>query len=132
MEGVEVTNVNPNAAADMASMQPEELPERRDVSIEEVHAKLDELIELPGYDKTRDLLSVQTFPRPSPPLPSPSLCACNFHNLTSLHTRTLERRPVSMLRRAHARNPGSGPMLSSQHHGHRGRHPAPRTALAGR
>ena len=73
-----MTNLNPNPAAGMASMQPEELPERRVVSIEEVHAKLDELIELHGYDKTRDLLSVQTFPLPSPPLPSPSLCACNY------------------------------------------------------
>ena len=73
-----MTNLNPNPSADMASMQPEELPERRVVSIEEVHAMLDELIELYGYEKTRDLLSVQTFPLPSAPLPSSSLCACNY------------------------------------------------------
>ena len=73
-----MTNLNPNPSADMASMQPEELPERRVVSIEEMHAKLDEMSEQFGYDETRDLLSVQTFPLPSPPFPSPSLCACNF------------------------------------------------------
>ena len=77
MEGVETTNLNPQPAAGMASMQPEERPERRVVSIEEVHAKLDELIELIGYDEARDTLSLQTFPFPSPPLPSPLLCACN-------------------------------------------------------
>ena len=72
-----MTNLNPNPAADMASMQPEELPERRVVSIEEVHAELDKMIELLGYEETRDFLSVQTFPLLFPPLPSPSLCACN-------------------------------------------------------
>ena len=73
-----MNNLDPSLAADMARMQPEELPERRVVSIEEVHAKLDEMIEQLGYDETRDFLSVQTFPLPSPPLPSPSLCACNY------------------------------------------------------
>ena len=70
-----MTNLNPNPAADM---HPEELPARRGLTIEEVHAKLDELIELVGYDEARDILSLQTFPLPSPPLSSPSLSACNF------------------------------------------------------
>ena len=73
-----MTNLNPNLAAGMFSMQPEEQPQRRVVSEEEVHAKLDKITELHSYDETRDCMSLQTFPLPSPPLPSPSLCACNY------------------------------------------------------
>ena len=73
-----MNNIGPSLAAGMAGMQPEEQPQRRVVSEEEVHAKLDELIELHGYDETRDRMCLQTFPLPYPPLRPPSLCACNF------------------------------------------------------
>ena len=78
MEGVEMSDLGLSLAAGMAGMHPEEQPQRRVVSKEEVHAKLDELIELHGYDEMRDRRSLQTFPLPYPPLRSPSLCVCNF------------------------------------------------------
>ena len=73
-----MNNLDPNLAAGMAGMQPECQPQRRVVSEEEVHAKLDELIDLHGYDEMRDRMCLQTFPLLYPPLRSPSLCVCNF------------------------------------------------------
>ena len=73
-----MNNHDPSLPDGMAVMQPEEQPQRRVVSEEEVHAKLDELIELHGYDEMRDRMSFQTIPLPSPPLRSPSLCVRNF------------------------------------------------------
>ena len=66
-----MNNLDPSLAAGMAGMQPEEHPERRVVSEEEVHAKLDELNELNGYDEMRGRMCLETFPIPYPPLRSP-------------------------------------------------------------
>ena len=73
-----MNNLDPSLAAGMAGMQPERQPQRRVVSEEEVHAKLDELIELHGYDEMRDRMCLQTLSLPSPPLRSPSLCVSNY------------------------------------------------------
>ena len=78
MEGVEMNNLDPSLAAGMAGMQPEEQPQRRVVSEEEVHAKLGELNELHGYDEMRGRMCFETFPLPYPPLRSPKLCVRNF------------------------------------------------------
>ena len=71
-----MNNLDPSLVAGMAVIQPEEQPQRRAVSEEEMHAKTDELIELHGYNEMRDRMCLQTFPLPSPPLCSPSLCVC--------------------------------------------------------
>ena len=63
-----MNNLDPSLAAGMDGMQPEEQPQRRVVSEEEVHAGLDEVAGLHGYDEMSDCLSLQTFPLPSPPL----------------------------------------------------------------
>ena len=66
-----MNNLDPSHSAGMAVMQPEELPQRRVVSEEEVQAKLDELTELHGYDEMRGRMCLETFPLPYPPLRSP-------------------------------------------------------------
>ena len=63
-----MTNLNPSTslAAVMASMKPEDLPERRVMTREEMHATLNDLIDLHGYDSMRDCLSLQPSPLPPP------------------------------------------------------------------
>ena len=73
-----MNNVDPSLAAGMSGMQPEEQHQRRVLSEEELHAKIDELLELHGYHVMRDRMCLQNFPLPFPPLRSPSLCVCNF------------------------------------------------------
>ena len=60
-------NLNTSPTAAVASMKPEDLPERPVMTREEMHDTLNDLIDLHGHDSIRDCLSLQ--PSPLPPKP---------------------------------------------------------------